>query len=643
MAITTLISSSILVGCAGLTAQDPTQLQAYLAEHHALERFNGAALVVDGGEVVYEGAFGVANADWQIANEVETKFRLASVSKQFTAMMTLLLVDEGKIDLGEPITRYLADYPAEIGEQVNVHHLLNHTSGIPNYTNRPGFMQQDAMRVHDLSEFIVEYCSDSLEFEPGAYFHYSNSGYAILAAIIEEVTGQSYATALRERIFEPLGMQNSGHDDQSAVLGNRAQGYYELLGKKRNARYLDASSFVGAGSLYSTVGDLWKWHRALNARELLSGELERKMFTPGQGDYGYGWFIDSKDDAPPVHWHGGIVSGFSTILMRSPELDRCIILLCNTSESATREIAQGIMQILDGKTPEAPGAKPDWTLARRILQDGIEAGFDEFSSIAQGIRDHRIEAGINVFAYRLMGLGRLDDAILLLQFNVQAFPESANAWDSLGEAYLQGRERQLAIDCYAKALALNPTSATARAALQEIDATHPLLLQEVAIDPFKDWPSEVLSMPPSFAPSLPIGTESLRFAPGWRNSDSDEFWSYGFVMWMDEPMPDIARIEELLDDYFDGLMARFSRGKEAELGDDSVQVEVTRIAPGEFKAVMHLIDAFATFEPMDIRVRVSSSTDSLDRTTLRVRLSPQPDGHPIWESLEAAVAAIRRP
>ncbi|MFT5052255.1 MAG: sulfatase activating formylglycine-generating enzyme [Chlamydiales bacterium] len=157
------------------------------------------------------------------------------------------------------------------------------------------------------------------------------------------------------------------------------------------------------------------------------------------------------------------------------------------------------------------------------------------------------------------------------------------------------------------------------------------------------WPSETFALPPGFAPDLPSGLESLRFAPGWRDPSTEDFWSYAIVMWIDEPAPDAARVSELLEVYYDGLMSAFASSAGKDIGSDPAQVELVRSAPNHFEAEMHVIDAFATFEAIDLRVLVDTVAETDERTVLRIRLSPQPEEHEIWRSLETAIASIRKP
>ena len=154
------------------------------------------------------------------------------------------------------------------------------------------------------------------------------------------------------------------------------------------------------------------------------------------------------------------------------------------------------------------------------------------------------------------------------------------------------------------------------------------------------WQSETFPLPPGFAPELPSGTESLRFAPGWRDPAAEGFWSYAFVMWINEPAPDAARIDDLLEKYYNGLMSSFAAGSNKDISGTPARVDVLRTAPNRYEARMHLIDAFATFEPIDLRVLVDAAAETDARAVLRIRVSPQPKEHAIWRSLDAAIADI---
>src|SRR6266513_5336418 len=238
-------------------AQDKAhKIDELLTLYHKYGQFNGAALVADNGKVIYEKGLGLANMEWNIPNGPDTKFRLGSITKQFTATLILQLVEQGKIKLDGKLSDYLPDYRKDTGAKVTIHNLLSHTSGVPSYTSLPGFFSNVSRNPFAVNDFIKKYASGDLEFEPGTRFVYSYSGYFLLGAIIEKVTGKPYEQVLKENIFDPLGMKNSGYDHWETILSKRAIGYTQNPRGYETAPYLDMSIPYAAGSLYSTVEDL---------------------------------------------------------------------------------------------------------------------------------------------------------------------------------------------------------------------------------------------------------------------------------------------------------------------------------------------------------------------------------------------------
>jgi CubicO group peptidase (beta-lactamase class C family) len=448
------------------------QIEELLGAHHAIDQLSGSVLVADKGEVVYQGAFGMANSDWNIPNSADTKFRLASVTKQFTSMLTMLLVEDGMLELDAPLTKYLPSYPAASGDRVTLTHLLNHTSGIPSYTDRQGFFREEGQDTWTVEEFLAKFCSDPLDFDPGTQYHYNNSGYFLLGAIIEAVTDKTYQAVLQERIFQPLGMDNTGYDDQYGVLANRATGYDDILGGRRVSLWLDMTTPYAAGALYSTVGDLWKWTQALDAKSLLDGDLERLMFTPGLENYGFGWDIQTEGEGERAGLaisHSGGMPGVSTLVWRMPELDRTVIILCNAS-SPTFSVKADIVKILDGLKPRMPAPRGDFVVASIVLAEGIEAAQVELARWPQVVKDEYIENDVNRLGYSLLEQRRLDEAIMLFEFLTATYPTSANTWDSLGEAHLAAGHVARAIENYTKALELDPENALIPGILEKLAA-----------------------------------------------------------------------------------------------------------------------------------------------------------------------------
>src|SRR5687768_14094005 len=193
-------------------ASKADSIDALLRKYNELRQFNGSALVADASGVVHKKGYGYANFEWQISNTPDTRFRLASITKQFTSMVVMQLVAEGKIKLDDRITTHLPDYRKDTGERITIAQLLNHTSGIPSYTGMPGFFQNEARNPYAVADFVKKFASGDLDFEPGTKWAYNNSAYFLLGAIIEKVTGKTYAEAVQERIFSPLGMKSSGYD-----------------------------------------------------------------------------------------------------------------------------------------------------------------------------------------------------------------------------------------------------------------------------------------------------------------------------------------------------------------------------------------------------------------------------------------------
>src|ERR1044072_7260449 len=257
-----------------LLAQDKSaKIQEVLALGHKYRQFNGIALVAENGKVIYKQGFGMANMEWEIPNTPETKFRLGSITKQFTSMLILQLVEQGKIKLDAKLSDYLPDYRKDIGGKVTIHHLLTHTSGIPSYTGLPKFFEDVSRNPYKVSEFVKKYASGDLQFEPGSKFSYNNSGYFLLGAIIEKVTGKPYEQVLKENILDPIGMKNTGYDHHNTIIPKRASGYTRTPDGYTNAAYLDMSIPYAAGSLYSTVEALYLWDQALYAEDRKSTRL----------------------------------------------------------------------------------------------------------------------------------------------------------------------------------------------------------------------------------------------------------------------------------------------------------------------------------------------------------------------------------
>ena len=231
-----LLAAIFILPNSGLAQTKAQKIDALMTKFHEYGQFNGAVLVAENGKVIFKKGYGLANMEWNIPNMPETKFRLGSITKQFTAMLILQLAEQGKLKLDGKIADYLPDYPRSTGEKVTIHHLLTHTSGIPSYTGFPQFSSEMSRDPYAPAAFVKTFSDSALQFEPGAKFSYNNSGYFLLGVIIEKVAGKSYEQALQENILQPLNMQNTGYDYHSPIINRRANGYEKRPGGYVNER-----------------------------------------------------------------------------------------------------------------------------------------------------------------------------------------------------------------------------------------------------------------------------------------------------------------------------------------------------------------------------------------------------------------------
>lgn len=325
-----------------------------LDAYEKLGRFDGAVLLATKGEIVFSGAYGMANRDKGIPNTTRTKFSIASLGKAMTAHLALLLVDEGSLVLDRPIAAYLPKLSNDIANKVTLHHLLTHSSGL-------GWWDKDVpgyeTRVFSLAELVTLAERLDLKFEPGTDTFYSNSGYNLVAAVIESVTGKPFTTAMRERIFEPAGMRHTGFawvdepDDGWAVGYDRSPaGVYERAAP--NLQYYA----IGAGGIYSTVEDMFRWTLFLD--RTLSPESWSRMFKPHVGNNGYGWRISrygTKAGTLGKYTLGlGGTFGFASVQSRCLDDEHYIIILSNVRQLDQSAITNDLVNLMVGYDVEPP-------------------------------------------------------------------------------------------------------------------------------------------------------------------------------------------------------------------------------------------------------------------------------------------------
>ena len=375
------ISASEELGAAAAPDHTPlaARIGALFAPVHA-DTPGASVLVARDGAVLFEQGFGSANLEAARAISPKTRFRIGSISKEFTAAAILKLMEEGRLGLHDPLARYLPDWPR--GDQITIYHLLSHSSGIANYTARPGF-EQAATTPIALEALLESFKNAPADFPPGAKYRYDNSGYALLAWIVEKVSGTSYEDFLRRTFFTPLGMDDTGVWPAEGPPADAAAGYGFDHGKIRPAPPWHRDRLAGCGALYSTARDLFRWNEALFNGRVLSEPTLRQAFSvavldlddpahPEETGYGLGWIIDRLRGEKEIS-HGGELPGFGSYLLRLPEKRLTVVVLLNCVPqqpglhqwNLARDIAA---QALAGELPPASRPQADPTVPVEALE-----------------------------------------------------------------------------------------------------------------------------------------------------------------------------------------------------------------------------------------------------------------------------------
>lgn len=331
--------------CVGQTTF--AKIDSIIATYVQQKEFNGTALVAQKGKILLEKGYGYKNKSKGALNDTNTIFQIGSITKQFTSTIILQLAEKKQLNLQDRLSKYFSDFPK--GDSITIEQLLTHTSGVYNYTNDADFMKSNSEKPISRDSLIARFKNKPFDFEPGTKWSYSNSGYILLGAIIEKLTGKTYFSVVRENIFQPLGMNHSGFDLTDLSSPDKAIGYSEDFSTE--VGIVDSSVSFAAGSIYSTVGDLYRWDRALYTNQIVSQTSLENAFTEYKSSYGYGWFIRDAFGKKTVGHPGGI-SGFSSFMMRVPEDETFIILLCNFPSPALAKIDLAIDALLNGQEHE---------------------------------------------------------------------------------------------------------------------------------------------------------------------------------------------------------------------------------------------------------------------------------------------------
>jgi CubicO group peptidase (beta-lactamase class C family) len=361
-----LILSTQAAVAVNTTEDIESKVDAYIRAYEELVHFSGSVLIAKNGKPIFKKSYGNASYEHNVPNTPHTKFRIGSLTKQFTAMAVMMLEEKKQLDVHDKLSRYIPDYPD--GDRIEILHLLTHTSGIPDHTELVDFDRERRVFPHDVAQTIDTFKNKPLEFTPGEKFKYSNSGYILLGYIIEKVAQMPYGEFIEQNILRPLWMNDSGFEKRNEIIEDRASGYCLESDKVIKAEYRDITNAHASGSLYSTVEDLYLWDRALYTERLIGKNALERMFTPFKDHYGYGWGVVDVFNRKMVG-HNGETEGFRANISRFIDGEVCIIVLSNMEHAPIGKISIDLAAIVFGEKYSIPEVRQVVTVHPDILRD----------------------------------------------------------------------------------------------------------------------------------------------------------------------------------------------------------------------------------------------------------------------------------
>ena len=371
----TLLLSLFTIVCifkfnVALAQQDNIQMKVdeYIEAHIKMNQFSGTILIAENDQIIVNKGYGFSNYGFEIKNTPETKFRIGSLTKGFTAVAILQLEEKGLLSVDDKLQKYIADYPH--GNEITLKNLLTQTSGIPNHTELDDFNTDRRVYEYNILETIETFKNIALKFKPGEKFDYSNSNYILLGFVIEQVSKMSFEEYVTQNIFEPLKMNNSGFENPEKVIKNFAQGYCFNHNEIENAKFRDMSNAHASGALYSTTEDLYIWDRALYSEKLISKDSKEKMFTEFKDNYGFGWGIVNIFNHKMIA-HSGEIDGFSSNISRFVNDDISIIILSNFEHAPINRINRDLIAIVFNEKYSIPEVIKSIKLSDVILQSYV--------------------------------------------------------------------------------------------------------------------------------------------------------------------------------------------------------------------------------------------------------------------------------
>jgi CubicO group peptidase (beta-lactamase class C family) len=454
------------------------KIEDYLQQLNKIGYSGSVLIALDGKPIIARG-YGYSDVERKLKNSPNTIFDVGSITKQFTAAGILKLEMQGKLSTEDKISKFFQNVPPDKSE-ITIHHLLRHSSGLR------GGIGGDYEKITE-AEFVEKVLASPLRFPIGTRFSYSNIGYSLLALIIEKVSGQSYEQYLYEHLWKPAGMETTGYTRPNFDKNLIAVGYRtaERWGKptekewEKDAPYLHLK---GNGGILSTTGDLFKWDQALLTDKILSREAKEKYYRPalredenGNSIYAYGWDVLKTDRNTRRVWHNGSNNVFYADFYRFIDEGVTIILLTNRWQNSFNDTGRVISKIVFDLKYEPVLPVPDNAANRAFteatikltLERGLSAAIESYQK--RNRRVDLLEGLINAKGFDLMSEKKLNEAIEIFKLNAFAFPKSSIAFESLGEAYLEAGNKELALENYKKSLLLNSENENSREAIKRLE------------------------------------------------------------------------------------------------------------------------------------------------------------------------------
>ena len=438
-----------------------------LTEALSKQVFSGNVLVAKDNTVVYEKSTGKADIPNNIANTATTSFQIGSITKLFTEILVLQLVEQKKIGLSDKLGKYIDGFSKEIAENVTIEQLMQHTSGLGDYTQGDDFMQTH-QSIQSVSDILPLIRKKPLLFEPGTGKQYSNSGYVILSAIIEKITGRSYGAFLKEKIFDVLGMDHSGFNAYTKDVPGKAKGYLSnQMGPLEDNLRMHVVG-AGDGGIYSTTGDMWKFMNSfISNNKLLSDENKLRILNTPLFPVTYASWNEFLQRGKLLL--AGGAPGISAVIGFNMEKKYSLIVLSNYDERTAEEMTQRINAVINDRQPapfQLPPSKFIYTLLKEKGPQYFLANYKkELTDAHVSLED---DMNLLYAGEQLLQEKNADAAIALYTVYTTEFPNIIVAWNDMGDAYLMKGDKEQAKKCFTQALKLRPANERAKRALQNL-------------------------------------------------------------------------------------------------------------------------------------------------------------------------------